>query len=157
MTLLLAGILMGLGATILIDLWALALNRATGLPQPNWAMVGRWAAHLPRGRVFHDAIGEVPPVGDELRIGWAFHYAVGIAYGVIFVLIVGADWLAAPTLLPAWIFAVLTIAAGWFLLHPGMGLGWAASKTPNPWKARGLGLVSHSIFGIGLWVVALVL
>jgi hypothetical protein len=53
------------------------------------------------------------------------------------------------------VFSVLTIAAGWFVLQPGMGLGWAAAKTPAPWKARGFGLLAHTVFGLGMWAVAL--
>ena len=154
-TTLFVGLMMGLGATVAMDIWAILLNRIAGLATPNWGAVGRWVWHLRHGRVFHDDIGKVAPVRAECGIGWAFHYFVGAVYGVAFVLIVGTDWLSAPTLLPAWIFAILTIAAGWFLLHPGLGLGWGASKTPNPWKARGLGLVAHTVFGLGLWVVAL--
>lgn len=69
----------------------------------------------------------------------------------------GPGWFAAPTLLPAWIFGIVTIAFGWFLLQPGMGLGWAASQTPNPTKGRLLGLVAHTVFGLGLWLTALVI
>jgi hypothetical protein len=38
-----------------------------------------------------------------------------------------------------------------------MGLGWAASRTPNPGMRRLLGLVGHTVFGIGLWATALLL
>ncbi|MBT8458487.1 MAG: DUF2938 domain-containing protein, partial [Boseongicola sp.] len=54
-----------------------------------------------------------------------------------------------------WIFSILTIGFGWFLLQPGLGLGWAASKTDNPWKARAFGLVAHTVFGLGMWGLAL--
>ncbi|WP_298919443.1 DUF2938 domain-containing protein [uncultured Roseobacter sp.] len=154
-TIVMTGVFMGLIATVAMDVWALFLRRVAGQPTPNWAMVGRWVGHMPRGRLFHDDIGEATPVAGELAIGWVFHYAVGAAYGVALALIMGADWLSAPTFLPAWIFAVLTVGFGWFLLHPGMGLGWAASKTPKPWKARGLGLAAHTVFGFGLWLGAL--
>ena len=40
-TLLYTGALMGLGATVLIDLWALVLQRLARVALPNWAMVGR--------------------------------------------------------------------------------------------------------------------
>jgi hypothetical protein len=156
MDILLTGILMGLGATVAMDLWALILEAAAGVPRPNWAMPGRWLGHLARGRVFHEAIGDAAPVPGELGLGWALHYGVGVVYGVALAAIIGRDWLAAPSFLPAWIFALLTISAGWFLLQPGMGLGWAASRTPNPWKVRGLGLAAHTAFGLGLWGTALV-
>ncbi|WP_425100412.1 DUF2938 domain-containing protein [Tropicibacter sp. S64] len=157
MGLVFVGIVMGLFGTAAMDLWALLLARVAGQGLPNWGNVGRWVGHLPRGTVFHDSIAEAEPVPGEVGIGWAFHYAVGIVYGVIFAVLAGGDWLAHPAFLPLWIFALVTIAAGWFLLHPGMGLGRALSKTDNPWKGRIMGLIAHTVFGIGMWlpVVAL--
>lgn len=149
------GLLMGLGGTVAMDLWAMLLDRLGGAPYPNWAMPGRWIGNLPV--LFHDDIGVAAPIRGELALGWALHYGVGLAYGVIWALIGGAAWLAAPAFLPVWIFSLITIAAGWFLLQPGMGLGWAASRTPSPWKVRGLGLLAHTVFALGMWVVALAL
>ena len=156
-SLVLSGLAIGIAATILIDLWAIFLARCVGQNRPNWAMVGRWFGHLPEGRVFHDDIARAAPVADELRLGWVGHYVVGAIYGAAFALIAGPGWMAEPRLLPAWVFGIVTIAFGWFLLQPGMGLGWAASRTPQPGKVRLLGLVSHSIFGLGLYLGALIL
>ena len=155
MELLLIGALMGIGGTAAMDVWAWGLSRFAGQAFPNWAMPGRWLAHAVRGRVWHDDIGASAVVEGELRLGWAFHYGVGLIYGVIFLLLAGAGWLAVPAFLPLWLFSLATIAAGWFLLQPGMGLGWAAAKTPNPWKARIMGLVAHTAFALGMWGVAL--
>ncbi len=148
------GVVMGLAGTLAMDLWAWLLSLA-GQRKPNWAMPGRWLGHVFRGRVFHDDIGAAEPVERELSLGWALHYGVGVLYGVVFVLLAGRDWLAATTFLPLWVFSVLTIAAGWFLLQPGMGLGWAASKTPNPWKTRLMGLIAHTMFAAGMWLGAM--
>ena len=52
---------------------------------------------------------------------------------------------------------MITILAGWFLLAPGMGAGWAASKTPNPAKSRALNIAAHTAFALGLWLGAWVL
>lgn len=151
------GFLIGLGATILMDLWAIVLHKVFAQPKANWAPGGRWFRHLANGKVFHDSIATAEPYRHELALGWAGHYAVGIIYGIAFALIVGASWLATPTFLPAWIFAIVTIAAGWFLMQPGMGLGWAASKTPRPMKVRFLGLFAHTVFGLGLYGTALLI
>lgn len=149
------GILMGLAGTLAMDIWAWGLERFAGQARTNWAMPGRWLGHVVRGRVFHDDIAAAKPVASELSLGWALHYGVGILYGVIFVLLAGRDWLAAPTFWPLWAFSIITIAAGWFLLLPGMGLGWAASKTERPWKVRAMGLVAHSVFAVGMWICVL--
>ncbi|MCG6885558.1 MAG: DUF2938 domain-containing protein [Silicimonas sp.] len=149
------GIVMGVLGTLAMDLWALFLG-ALGQPKPNWAMPGRWLGHVMRGRVFHDDIGAAEPVERELALGWALHYGVGVIYGVVFVVLAGRDWLAAPTFLPLWVFSLATIAAGWFLLLPGMGLGWAGSRTASPWKVRGLGIVAHTVFALGMWLGVLI-
>ena len=140
-----------------MDVWAVVLGRVFGQPMPNWAMPGRWLGHIPSGIIFHDDIGKSTAVAGERALGWFLHYGVGIAYGVVFAFLAGAVWVNDPSFLPIWVFSILTISAGWFLLQPGMGLGWAASKTPKPWKTRGLGLVAHSWFAIGMWGVAFAL
>lgn len=146
----------GIGATVFMDIWAIILNRTIGQPLPNWGMVGRWVRHLPE-RVFHDDIGKAVPYAHEKALGWAFHYLVGILYGVILVVLAGAGWLAAPTFLPAFILGIVTVGAGWFLLAPGMGAGWAASKTPNPTKVRALNLAAHTVFALGMFSTALLI
>ncbi len=151
------GTLIGIGATVTMDLWAILLHLAFGQAKPNWAPAGRWFRHLANGRVFHEAIAAAEPYAHENALGWAGHYAVGILYGIVFALIVGIGWFSAPSFLPAWIFSILTIAAGWFLMQPGMGLGWAASKTPNPNKVRLLGLLAHTAFALGLYATALLM
>lgn len=151
------GVAIGVGATILMDLWAIVLHKFFGENLPNWALVGRWFWHLKEGRVFHDDIGKAEPYAHELALGWIGHYVVGILYGVILVIFAGAAWLATPTFLPAWILGIVTVGAGWFLLQPGLGIGWAASKTPNPTKVRLLNLIAHTVFAIGLWGTALII
>jgi len=157
MELLAKGMLIGIGGTLAMDLWAQVLHRAFGQGLPNWAMPGRWLAHVLRGTLAHDDIGAAEPVAGELRLGWGLHYGVGIVYGVVWAVLAGAAWLAAPTFVPVWIFALVTIAAGWFVLQPGMGLGWAGSRTEAPWIGRGMGLLAHTVFGLGIWAAALAL
>ena len=42
-------ILAGIGVCIVFDLWQRALQRLTGIPRSNWAMVGRWLIRLVTG------------------------------------------------------------------------------------------------------------
>ena len=43
-------VLIGVGATLLMDGWAL-LPRWFGMPSLNFAFLGRWLGNLPRGRL----------------------------------------------------------------------------------------------------------
>ena len=51
--------------------------------------------------------------------------------------------------------SLVTVAAPLFLMQPGMGMGIAASKTPNPNAVRLRSLVTHAVFGAGLYLSAL--
>jgi hypothetical protein len=150
MTLVLNGIVMGLVGTLAMDLWTSLLHLFFHQPKPNWSLVGRWVGHLPRA--FHNDIAQAKPVPLEAYIGLGFHYAIGVAYGVIFAIYAGVHWFAVPTFLPLWLFALLAISGGWFLLFPGMGLGWALAKVENPFRARVMGLVDHTMFAAGMWI-----
>lgn len=146
--------LIGVGATALMDLWAIFQKRAFGVPALNYAMVGRWLGHLPRGRFTQDNIAATPSVRGEGLLGWGAHYAIGVIFAALLMGIWGLEWARHPTPLPALITGLITLAAPFFLLQPGMGAGIAASKTPHPNIARLRSLVAHTSFGIGLYLAA---
>jgi len=141
----------GIGATVVIDLWAQLSKRFWGIPLPNWGMVGRWFGHLPSGHFVHEDIAKASPVRGELAIGWTAHYAIGIVYATLLIAIKGAEWARHPTLLPALIFGLLTLVFPFFVMQPGMGAGVAASKTSDPNQARLRSILTHTVFGIGLY------
>ena len=148
-------VMIGVGATAILDLWAVLATRVFGVPAPRWDLVGRWVGYFPRGRFVHASIGQATPIRGELMIGWLFHYAVGIFYAGLLVAISGLDWARHPTLFPALILALLTLAVPFFVMQPGMGAGIAASRTPNPNAARLRSVIGHTVFGIGLYLSAL--
>lgn len=144
-------LVMGVGATVLVDLWAIARKRAFGIPPPNYAFVGRWFAHLARGRFRHESIAVSRPVRGELLLGWVAHYVVGVSFAALLLSIWGLAWVRHPTIGPALIVGIGTVVAPFLLLQPGMGAGVAASRTPRPAAARLQSLVTHTIFGLGLF------
>jgi hypothetical protein len=66
-----------------------------------------------------------------------------------------SDWLVRPTVLPALLYGIGTVVFPFFILQPSFGLGIAASRTPNPSQARLKSLVTHVVFGVGLYLCAL--
>lgn len=148
--------LMGIGATLVLDLWSLFLKAAFHLPFPNYPMVGRWIGGFPRGR-FVDNVAKAPVIAGERVIGWTAHYAIGVLFAILLVAVAGADWLRAPTLLPALLVGVATVVAPFFFMQPAMGSGMAASKMPNPNVARLRSLLAHTVFGIGLYLAAVLM
>ena len=119
----------GVSATAVIDLWAIARRRLLGTPLPNYALVGRWIAH----------------------------YAIGIMFAALLLAIWGLDWLRHPSLAPALAVGIATVTAPFLLMQPGMGAGIAASRTPRPAAARIQSLVTHAVFGLGLYAAGCVI
>jgi hypothetical protein len=150
-------VLVGLGATLLIDLWALFLRRAFSIPSLNYCLLGRWVLYMPEGTIVHESIGATPRKPHECTVGWISHYLIGTAFALLFVLLASGSWLARPTLLPALAFGIATTLVPFFIMQPSLGLGVAASKTPNPNRARLKSLMTHTVFGVGLYLWAYLL
>lgn len=147
-------ILIGCGATAIMDSWLLVLQRL-GVPALSFAMVGRWIGHWRRGVFSHQAIAKAAPVKGELALGWLFHYSTGIAFAALLIAIQGADWMRRPSLFPAVAVGVLTVAAPWLVMQPAMGAGFASSRTATPARNRVRSLANHAVFGLGLYLAAL--
>lgn len=148
-------VLIGIGGTALLDLWAQLLKAVWGLPTPPWHLVGRWFAGMRNGRYIHrQGIAQCAPVPDELKIGWTLHYVVGIVFAAILLLIWGVQWAHSPTFFPALVVGLVTVGAGWFILQPGMGGGIACNKAPNPAVARLQNVLGHVVFAVGMYGTA---
>ena len=150
-------VLTGVGATLVTDLWCLVRQRVFAVPFPNYAFVGRWIAHMARGRIVHDSIAAAAPINGERAMGWIIHYLIGITFAFVLSVTVGSQWFQQPTALPAILVGIGAVVAPFFVMQPAMGAGIAASRTPRPSAARFHSLVMHTIFGIGLYVAARVI
>ena len=151
----LIAIVIGIGATAVMDVWNLFLKRAFGIPSLNYCLLGRWISHMPSGTFRHASIAAAPPKPAECAAGWVAHYTIGIVFALVFIVLASGDWLARPTLLPALLYGMATVVFPFFIMQPSLGLGIAASRTPKPAQARLKSLATHTVFGIGLYVSTL--
>jgi uncharacterized membrane protein YagU involved in acid resistance len=151
----LGAIATGVGATLLMDLWNLFLKRTFSIPSLNYCLLGRWVRHMLRGTLRHASIAAAAEKPHECTVGWIAHYTIGVVFALVFVVWTSGDWLARPTVLPALLYGIGTVVFPLFIMQPALGLGIAASRTPNPTHARVKSLVTHTVFGVGLYVCAL--
>src|SRR5688572_20660409 len=96
----------GIGATLIMDLWNLFLKRAFSIPSLDYCLLGRWLRHMPAGTLRHPSISTASPKSFECTVGWIAHYTIGIVFAVLFVLLVSTNWLAQPTPLPALLYGI---------------------------------------------------
>jgi Protein of unknown function (DUF2938) len=151
---LISGVVLGAGATAVMDLWGLARRPLLGWPVPDYALVGRWVGHMSRGRFRHAAIATSTPVAAERALGWTVHYLTGMAFAGLLLALAGPDWLHNPTWSAPLAVGIGSVAAPLLLMQPAMGAGIAARRTANPTRARVQSLISHTVFGIGLYATA---
>src|SRR5713101_4023578 len=78
-------IVIGIVATLVTDIWQRLLQAIAGVPPARWGLIGRWVAGFPRGVLVHQSIAAAKSVRGELALGWAFHYAIGIAWAALYV------------------------------------------------------------------------
>lgn len=142
----------GIGATALMDVWGALRQPLFGLARLDYALIGRWFGGMAQGRFRHTAIARAEPVRGERLIGWAVHYLIGIGFAVLLLAIWGEEWLLQPTLAPALLVGIGTTAAPLLIMQPAMGAGMAASRTPRPNAARLQSLLSHTLYGLGLYL-----
>ena len=140
-----------------MDVWSLVLRRGFGVPTLDYALLGRWIGHFPRGRFVHDRIAAAQPVGGERPLGWLAHYAIGVTFAMVLLAIWGLDWVRSPTIWPA-----LLVGAwddrGSLVRHAARdGGGIAGSRTPSPRATRLRNLGTHAVYGVGLYVSAVAL
>jgi len=57
----------GVGATIVMDLWALLLKQL-GIPSLNFAFLGHWIGHLPDGQWTDESMTKAIPI--KVSCGW---------------------------------------------------------------------------------------
>lgn len=146
----------GVGASLIMDAWNLVLKRTLGVPSLNYCLLGRWVLHMPAGTFRHAKITSAAEKPLECPVGWLVHYTIGVTLAIGFLVLVSGDWLVHPTFLPALLYGIGTVVFPFFVMQPALGLGVASSKTPKPAQARLKSLVTHAVFGAGLYVVALI-
>jgi hypothetical protein len=138
----------GILATLAMDGVVSLRKRIWGVTTLDYRLVGRWIGHLLKGRFSHDATASSAQIRGETILGWVAHYMIGVVFAAGLIAIGGWE----PSLGACLLTGLLTSAAPFLILQPGMGRGIAASKAPQPNLARLNTLITHLTFGAGLYL-----
>ena len=117
-------LVIGAGATAVMDLWTLVRARLLGGRMPDYEWLGRWLAAS-------------PALAHARAIGWTAHYLIGMVFAGVLLAIWGVEWARQPTLAPALIVGIGSVAAPILI-----------------GTARLQSVVTHAVFGLGLYTAA---
>ena len=146
------GLISGIIATIIFDLFNISLKFAYNIDKPKWNFLGRYFLGYKEGRYIRKSLQEDDDEENELLWGYIIHYLIGIIYGLFYVFInlLIFDY---PSLLIAYVFGFITVLGAWCYLMPfAYNLGFFASKSDQQFKTLTQNLIGHFIFGTGLFI-----
>ena len=154
------GLIVGVLATVTMDVVAMIALRlgiaGEGPRRTGPDLIGRWIGYLFQGKFRHTDILQTPQLRGELLLGFAAHYAIGIALTLLYlgVLIVLH---AKPTAFSAILYGTATTILPWFLMFPSQGMGWLGWHTPGEVHLARASLFNHIVFGVGiaLWMAVI--
>ncbi|MFY8325123.1 DUF2938 domain-containing protein [Pseudoalteromonas sp. ZZD1] len=152
-----AVVVLGIGATLLLDVWSIVLAKVFAVSSLNFCLVGRWVSLMRTGQFRHTAIGKATAQNKECALGWVIHYLIGIIFALVFLIIMPSNWSYSPSFWQALLFGLITVCIPFFVMQPALGLGIAARNTKKPVHARAKSCASHCVFGAGLYLSTLVL
>ena len=127
----LGAIAVGIGATLVMDLWNLFLKRTFSIPSLSYCLLGRWLRHMPGGTFRHASISAAPQKPFECTIGWIARYTIGVVLALVFVVFTSDDWLAQPTLLPALLYGIGTVVSHFSSCSRRSALALLHQERPN--------------------------
>lgn len=154
MNILLKIITIGIGATLILDIWNYLLG-LFNIKSLDYRFVGRWIGNFVNGKFYHSNIMTTSPVQNELFIGWTAHYLIGISFSFVLIIVFGNGWLEKPLLVPAILIGLATVIAPLFIMQPALGFGIASSNLPNPIIRVLKSIITHLVFGTGLYLSAM--
>jgi uncharacterized membrane protein YagU involved in acid resistance len=146
------GLISGIIATIIFDLFNISLKFAYNIDKPKWNFLGRYFLGYKEGRYIRKSLQEDDDEKNELLWGYIIHYLIGIIYGLFYVFInlLIFDY---PSLLIAYVVGFITVLGAWCYLMPfAYNLGFFASKSDQQFKTLTQNLIGHFIFGTGLFI-----
>jgi hypothetical protein len=147
-------IVIGIGSTLIVDLWIWFLG-LFNIKSLDYRFVGRWIGSFPKGKFFHSNIMNTEPVNGELILGWTSHYLIGITFSFLPFIFYGSEWLKNPGLHTGVLVGIITLAAPLFIMQPAFGFGIASSNLPEPHLRIIKSFMTHLVYGLGLYATAL--
>ena len=146
------GIISGVIATIIFDIYQLSLSYAYNIKKPNWSIAGRYFAGLKYKKFYRSNLENDPPINNELIIGYFGHYFIGIIYGLTYV-ILNTIFYEEPSLIFALLIGFITVLGAWCVMMPfAYNIGFFASQKEEQKQIMVQNLLAHFVFGIGLYI-----
>ena len=146
------GLLTGIIATIIFDIFQFSLSYAYNIDKSKWHLIGRYFIGLKDKKYFREDIINDNVIKNEIYYGYLVHYVIGSIFGIIYVTLNILIFNEASLFL-ALIIGFITVLGAWCILMPfAFNIGFFASKKIEQKQVLTQSIINHFIFGIGLYI-----
>ena len=147
----------GVVATLTMDILTVAAIKLRLIAPLPPQLIGRWFASAARGQALHSDIAHAPPINHEFAVAVPVHYAIGVTLALLYLLASSTFGINPRSPVTALGFALCTNLLPWLLMFPAMGYGWFGVRGPAGTRLFLSSLVTHCLYGLGLWLGVLVM
>lgn len=144
-------IIIGVASTIFMDVATKLRELLFQIKPLNYALVGRWFLSWKSRTFLHKNITQSPVKKFEVFFGWFIHYLVGIFWAYLY-LILNDFYSFEKIFISILIFVLLSTLVPFLIMQPALGFGFFALNTTSPLKSIKNSIISHTFFGIGLYL-----
>ena len=146
------GIISGIIATLLFDLFQISLSYSYNINKPKWNLIGRYFYGLIENNYFREDINNDLENRNEYLFGYLIHYLIGIIFGIFYVSL-NITLYYEPSITLALIIGFITVLGNWCILMPyAFNMGFFASKKDEQKQILVQNLIAHFVFGVGLYI-----
>lgn len=85
-------LILGIGATLFMDLYAVFIKRVFQIPSLDYVLLGRWIGHFSNGVFCHPNIMVASKIKYEKILGWCTHYLIGGVFAFLLLMLSGIEW-----------------------------------------------------------------
>jgi hypothetical protein len=151
LVLLAGGAVVGIAATVTMDVLSIVARRAGLVVGADGKWVGRWYLGMARGKFAHTNIAASPELAAEGRTALIGHYLIGIILAIVYVAGAPALGLNPGSIAVAVGYGLATCVFPWFMVYPALGFGAFGRQGPSELKLTVSSVWNHLFYGLGLW------
>lgn len=154
---LLKGIISGIIATLIFDLYQFLLSYAYNINKPKWYLIGRYFLGLEKNKFVRENLEDEDKISNELIAGYFIHYFIGTIFGIFYVTL-NIMIFNQPSFFLALFIGFFTVLGAWCILMPfAFNIGFFAIKKDEQKQILTQNLIAHFIFGVGLFIGYLII
>lgn len=144
---LIKGLIAGLFATLIMDIWSIFADKIGFISKPSLAILGRWVCGFSKGKLVHKDIRQSQSFPKESIVGNVCHYVIGLILGILFVVVDKLIMVSPENYLVAALYGLTTSFFAWFIMFPSFGFGVFGSKGDGLLRTS---TINHIVFGVSL-------